>query len=53
MTYAAKCHPELSTKPGELIISYVTAPIGVDIENQGMDVYRPRFVRVQLAKVEQ
>lgn len=53
LTYAAKCHPELSTKPGELIISYVTAPIGVDIENQGMDVYRPRFIRVQLAKVEQ
>jgi len=53
MTYAAKCHPELSTKPGELIISFVTAPIGVDIENQGMDVYRPRFIRVQLANVEQ
>jgi len=53
MTYAAKCHPELSTRPGELIISYVTAPIGVDIENQGMDVYRPRFIRVRLAKDEQ
>ncbi|MBU0712635.1 DUF4185 domain-containing protein [bacterium] len=50
MTYTAKCHPELSTKPGELIISYVTAPIGVDIENQGMDVYRPRFIRVQLTQ---
>ncbi len=50
MTYAAKCHPELSSKPGELIISYVTAPVDVDISSQGMDVYRPRFIRVQLAK---
>ena len=50
MTYAAKCHPELSNQPGELVISYITAPIGVDIENQGMDVYRPRFIRARLRK---
>lgn len=50
-TYAAKCHPELSEKPGELVISFITGPIGVDIENQGMDVYRPRFIRVQIEKI--
>jgi Domain of unknown function (DUF4185) len=51
MAYAVRQHPELSTRPGEVILTYATnVP---DSERQlftpeGKDVYVHRFVRAQL-----
>ena len=50
-SYAVKAHPELSTRPGELILTYQTNALG-DIEplftEEGLAIYFPRFLRVQL-----
>jgi hypothetical protein len=51
-SYAARPHPEFSTKPGEIIISYATNLGGWDLNplftKDGSEVYFPRFIRVQL-----
>lgn len=52
ISYAVRPHPELSTRPGELIISYVTNSLGSIaplFTEEGLAVYYPRFIRVQLA----
>jgi hypothetical protein len=49
-SYAVKPHKELSTKPGELIITYVTnanEPNDLFTE-KGLGIYYPCFLRVQL-----
>ena len=49
--YAARPHPEFSTKPGELIISYATNINTMDLDplfiKEGAEIYYPRFIRVQ------
>ncbi len=50
MTYAARLHPHLSTRSGELIISYVTSPGSLDLSKESMDTYRPRFLMLELEK---
>ncbi len=52
MTYAARLHPHLSTRSGELIISYVTSPGSLDLSKESMDTYRPRFLRLELKRAE-
>ncbi|MBC8401415.1 MAG: DUF4185 domain-containing protein [Candidatus Marinimicrobia bacterium] len=52
MTYAARLHPHLSTRSGELIISYVTAPGSLDLSKESMDTYRPRFLKLELEKTK-
>ena len=49
-TYAVRSHPEFSQKTGELIISYVTSYTG-DYKHANINSYRPRFIKVQLEKV--
>ncbi len=51
ISYAVRPHPELSTKPGELIITYATNSFGsIDplFTEEGLGIYHPRFIRVQL-----
>ena len=48
-TYAVRPHPEFSTKPGELIISFVTSFQG-PFEEISIQAYRPLFIKVQLGK---
>jgi len=52
MSYAVRPHPELSTKPGELILTYATSPVWEDLDKmydkEGLSLYYPRFLRVQL-----
>ena len=48
-TYAVRPHPEFSTKPGELIISFVTSFQG-PFEEISIQAYRPIFIKVQLGK---
>ena len=52
-SYAARIHDWLSQTKGALIISYATNEFG-GIDNlmkpEGMDIYRPRFIEVQLEK---
>jgi len=53
ISYAARPHPELSTQPGELVISYATnAPRDLPalFTEEGLRAYRPRFIRVQLER---
>lgn len=53
ISYAARCHPELCTQPGELVISYATnAPgdIAPLFTPEGAAIYWPRFIRVQLER---
>ena len=52
MTYAARLHPHLSSRSGELIISYVTAPGSLDLSKESLDTYRPRFLKLELEKAE-
>ena len=49
-TYAVRSHPEFSQKIGEVIISYITSYTG-DYKNANINSYRPRFIKVQLEKV--
>ena len=51
-SYAARPHPELSTRTGELVISYVTTSTdGLDplYTPEGLGIYAPRFIRAQFA----
>ena len=51
ISYAVRPHPELSTRPGELLITYNTnAPHTVDklFTEEGFQIYQPRFIRVQV-----
>jgi hypothetical protein len=51
MSYAVRPHPEFSTKPGELLISYATNTKGGMkklFTKEGVGIYAPRFIRVQL-----
>ena len=51
ISYAVRQHPELSTKPGEVILSYATNVPGSMKEHfteEGKDLYMHRFLRVQL-----
>ncbi len=50
MTYAARPHPQISTQPGEIIMSYVSSPTSLDIPKETMDTYRPRFLRITLGR---
>jgi Domain of unknown function (DUF4185) len=53
MSYAVRQHPELSTRPGEIILSYATnTPESEDqlFTPLGKDIYVHRFLRVQLAR---
>jgi hypothetical protein len=52
ISYAVRPHPELSTKPGELIITYATnswGSIAPLLTPEGLGIYHPRFIRVQLS----
>ncbi|MCD6384675.1 hypothetical protein J7M23_02755, partial [Candidatus Sumerlaeota bacterium] len=52
ISYAVRPHPELSTQPGELIITYATNSWGSItplLTPEGLGIYYPRFIRVQLA----
>ena len=52
-SYAARIHGWLSQTKGVLIISYATNEFGgIDnlMRSEGMDIYRPRFIEVQLNK---
>lgn len=51
MSYAARLHPDLSVNPYELVISYATNAlngIGFLFTREGLGIYHPRFVRIQL-----
>ena len=51
ISYAVRQHPELSKKPGEVILSYATNVSGSMKEHfteEGKDLYVHRFLRVQL-----
>jgi hypothetical protein len=51
ISYAVRQHPELSSKPGEIILTYATNVGGSMKEHfteEGKDLYVLRFVRVQL-----
>ncbi len=50
MSYAVRQHPELSTRTGEIILTYATNPPGSESElftEEGKEVYVHRFVRAQ------
>jgi hypothetical protein len=51
ISYAVRQHPQLSTKPGEVILSYITNVPGSMTEHfteEGKNLYVTRFLRVQL-----
>jgi hypothetical protein len=50
--YAAKAHPSLSTKPDELIVTYIAS--SSDFWHMAADarLYRPRFLRLKLSPSE-
>ena len=51
ISYAVRQHPELSTKPGEVILSYATnVPNSMKehFTEEGKDLYVHRFLRIQL-----
>ncbi len=51
ISYAVRPHPELSTKAGELVITYATngfGSLGALYTQEGLGIYHPRFIRVQL-----
>jgi len=57
ISYAVRPHPEFSTKPGELVVSYATnsktwgtQPL---FSREGAEIYFPRIIRVQLALNEE
>lgn len=52
ISYAVRPHPELSTQPGEIVISYATNSLGsiaTIFTEEGLGIYYPRFIRVHLA----
>lgn len=54
MWYAARPHPELSSRPNELVVSYATNSCdGIEPlfgTKEGAEIYRPRFIRVRVSK---
>jgi hypothetical protein len=51
VAYAVRQHPELSTKPGEIVLTYVTnlsGPPKVHFTEEGKTLYVPRFVRLEM-----
>jgi hypothetical protein len=47
ITYGAHAHPELSSTPNSLVVSYDVNPIGPKgISNSDPSIYRPRFIDV-------
>jgi hypothetical protein len=53
ISYAIRPHPQLSTKPGEMVITYETNAPGDTsplFTEEGLQIYYPRFIRVQLEK---
>ena len=47
VTYGARAHPELSTAPNTLVVSYdVNFAATHGLENPDSSVYRPRFIDV-------
>lgn len=56
MWYAARPHPELSPRTGELVVSYATNSCdGIEPlfgTKAGAEIYRPRFLRVRVRKKE-
>jgi len=44
--YAGKAHPEVSTLPGELIVTYVSNATDLKLLEEDARLYRPRFLRV-------
>lgn len=49
-TYAVRSHPEFAQETGEIIVSYITSYTG-DYKNANINSYRPRFIKIQLEKV--
>jgi len=50
VTYGAHAHPELSTSPNSLVVSYDVNPRGANgIENRDSSIYRPRFIDVTVS----
>jgi len=47
-SYAAKPHPELSSDPGEIILTYAANCSDFDRVLDDLELYYPRFVRVRL-----
>jgi hypothetical protein len=45
--YAAKAHPEISSDPHELIVTYVTNSMDFNQIESDARLYRPRFLRVR------
>lgn len=50
-TYAAKSHACIS-RPGELLVSYVINAVDFDMLIANADLYRPRFIRIPLNRLE-
>ncbi|MCA9437404.1 MAG: DUF4185 domain-containing protein [Candidatus Omnitrophica bacterium] len=51
ISYAVRPHPELSTKPGEIILTYNTNAVGSTdplFTEEGYEIYWPRFLRVEM-----
>lgn len=46
--YAAKAHPALSSRPGELIVTYVANATDPGLLARRPELYRPRFLRLTL-----
>ena len=44
-TYAAKAHPELATRPGEIVATYVTNAADLGTVVNDARIYRPLFLR--------
>ena len=52
ISYAVRQHPELATRPGEIILTYVTNvpdSVGKLFTKSGSELYVPRFLRLQLS----
>ena len=50
-SYAVRPHPEFSTAPGELVISYATNSVGTIaplLTPEGLQIYAPKFIRAQI-----
>lgn len=51
IAYAARPHPELSTRPGEMVVTYATnifGSIAPLFTPEGLAIYYPRFARIRL-----
>lgn len=48
--YAGKGHPEISDRPGELIVTYVSNATELELLEADARLYRPRFIRVTFEK---